>query len=134
MSLYYLAPRSRTEPKAEPKCKDKEELHVAFAIPADELANWESWLDTRGVYLQREYLPEHNQRFRRAAARPEDYHRRAPRATELDRIFRLESERTVSDDWVVRYDNRPPVPNALFGTPRTVLDPRQFQFAAKFSF
>ena len=58
------------------------------------------------VYLQREYLPEHNQRFARAAARPEDYHRHAPRATELDRIFRLESERTVSDDWVVRYDNR----------------------------
>jgi Homeodomain-like domain len=57
------------------------------------------------IYLQREYLPEHNQRFARAAARPEDYHRRAPRAAELDRIFRLESERTVSDDWVVRYEN-----------------------------
>jgi hypothetical protein len=51
-------------------------------------------------------LPEHNQRFGRCAARPEDYHRKAPCAAELDRIFRLESERTVSDDWVVRYDNR----------------------------
>jgi len=40
------------------------------------------------------------------AARPEDYHRRAPRAGELDRIFRLESERVVSQDWVVRYENR----------------------------
>jgi transposase len=58
------------------------------------------------VYLGREYLPEHNLRFARAAARPENYHRRAPRAAELDRIFRLESERTVSDDWVVRYGNR----------------------------
>jgi outer membrane receptor protein involved in Fe transport len=28
----------------------------------------------------------------------------------------------------------PPVPNALFGTPRVMLNPRQFQFAAKFSF
>ncbi|HSY58877.1 MAG TPA: TonB-dependent receptor [Terriglobales bacterium] len=28
----------------------------------------------------------------------------------------------------------PPVPNALFGTPRTMLNPRQFQFAAKLSF
>ena len=27
-------------------------------------------------------------------------------AAELDRIFRLESERTVSEDWVVRYENR----------------------------
>ena len=40
------------------------------------------------------------------AARPEDYHRRAPRAAELDGIFRLESERVVSQDWVVRYENR----------------------------
>jgi hypothetical protein len=58
------------------------------------------------VYLQREYLPEHNRRFARAAAKPEDYHRRAPRAAELDRIFRLENERTVSEDGVVRYGNR----------------------------
>ena len=28
----------------------------------------------------------------------------------------------------------PPVPNGAFGTPRTMLNPRQFQFAAKFSF
>ena len=51
-------------------------------------------------------MPEHNERFARGAARPEDYHRKAPCAAELERIFRLESERTVSDDWVVRYDNR----------------------------
>ena len=57
------------------------------------------------VYLRREYLPEHNRRFARAAARPEDYHRRAPRAAELDRIFRLENERTIGNDWVVRYAN-----------------------------
>ena len=31
---------------------------------------------------------------------------RAPRTAESDRIFRLESERMISDDWVVRYDNR----------------------------
>jgi len=58
------------------------------------------------AYLEGEYLPEHNRRFARPAARAEDYHRRAPRTAELDRIFRLESARTVSDDWVVRYDNR----------------------------
>ena len=49
------------------------------------------------VYLEREYLPEHNRRFARAAAKAEDYHRRAPRAAELDRIFRLENERTISE-------------------------------------
>ena len=62
--------------------------------------------EAANVYLRVEYLPEHNRRFARAAARPEDYHRRAPRAAELDKIFRLETERTVSEDWVVRYANR----------------------------
>src|ERR1700758_3217064 len=58
------------------------------------------------VFLENEYLPEHNRRFARPPARPEDYHRRAPRVAELDRIFRLESPRTIYNDWVVRYDNR----------------------------
>lgn len=62
--------------------------------------------EAANVYLQRDYLPEHNWRFARAAARPESYHRRAPRAAEMDRIFRLESERIVSEDGVVRYANR----------------------------
>ena len=61
--------------------------------------------EAANVYLRREYLPEHNRRFARAAARPEDYHRRAPRAAELDEIFRLENERTIGNDWVVRYAN-----------------------------
>ena len=58
------------------------------------------------AYLEAEYLPEHNGRFARGAARPEDYHRRPPRGAELDNVFRLESERAVSEDWVVRYANR----------------------------
>ena len=58
------------------------------------------------AYLESEYLPEHNRRFARRAAQPQDYHRRAPSARELDQIFRLESERTIGSDWVVRYDNR----------------------------
>jgi transposase len=62
--------------------------------------------EATNVYLEREYLVEHNRRFARAAARAEDYHRRAPRAAELDRIFRLENERTISNDWVLRYHNR----------------------------
>ena len=58
------------------------------------------------AYLQQEYLPEHNGRFRQAAAEAEDYHRRAPSAAALREVFRLESERIISNDWVVRYDNR----------------------------
>ncbi len=62
--------------------------------------------EAANVYLETEYLVEHNRRFARAAAKAEDYHRRAPRAAELDRIFRLENERTISQDGVVRYQNR----------------------------
>lgn len=28
------------------------ELHIAFAIPANELMNWESWLQTRGIAVE----------------------------------------------------------------------------------
>jgi hypothetical protein len=57
-------------------------------------------------YLQQDYLPEHNERFRCVAAEAENYHRRTPNATELREVFRLESERVIGNDWVVRYDNR----------------------------
>ena len=58
------------------------------------------------LYLQQEYLPEHNERFRCAAAEAENYHRQAPSEAELREVFRLESERIIGNDWVVRYDNR----------------------------
>jgi len=54
-------------------------------------------------YLEEEYLPEHNRRFAREAARPEDYHVRRPSAARLREVFRLETERWVSNDWVVQY-------------------------------
>jgi transposase len=57
-------------------------------------------------YLYTEYLAEHNRRFARPAARSEDYHRAAPSSQELDKIFRLQTERFVSNDWVVRYQGR----------------------------
>jgi hypothetical protein len=57
-------------------------------------------------YLENEYLPEHNRRFARAAAELEDYHGRKPSARELREIFRLETERTISNDWVIRHDGR----------------------------
>jgi hypothetical protein len=58
------------------------------------------------VYLQQEYLPEHNKRFRCAAAEAQDYHRQAPSEAELREVFRLESERMIGNDWVVRCGNR----------------------------
>jgi hypothetical protein len=57
-------------------------------------------------FLQAEYLPEHNRRFARPAAAEEDYHGPAPGKRALDEIFRMETERTLSNDWVVRHENR----------------------------
>jgi transposase len=54
-------------------------------------------------YLEAEYLPEHNRRFAQEAARPENYHVRAPSPAKLREVFRLETERWISNDWVVQY-------------------------------
>jgi hypothetical protein len=57
-------------------------------------------------YLEKVYLPEHNRRFARAPLQQQDYHRRAPSAAELRRALCLETQRRVSNDWVVRYQRR----------------------------
>src|SRR5260370_29964457 len=58
------------------------------------------------AFLEKTYLPEHNRRFRRRPAQPEDYHRAAPRAAEVEDVFHLETGRILGNDWVVRHDNR----------------------------
>jgi hypothetical protein len=58
------------------------------------------------AFLEKEYLPEHNRRFTRIPAQPEDYHRPTPRAAELNEAFHLETGRVIGNDWVVRHDNR----------------------------
>jgi len=58
------------------------------------------------LYLQQEYLPEHNRRFRSTAAEAQNYHHQAPSEAELREVFRLETERIIGHDWVVRCDNR----------------------------
>jgi hypothetical protein len=57
-------------------------------------------------YLETAYLAQHNRRFAQAAAKAEDYHGRKPSSRELRQIFRLESERAIGNDWVIRHDNR----------------------------
>lgn len=57
-------------------------------------------------YLEEKYLAEHNQRFAREAAGSEDYHRRKPPAWKLRQIFRLETERAIGNDWVIRHHGR----------------------------
>jgi transposase len=63
-------------------------------------------LDAANTFLTQTYWPEHNTRFTRTAAAPEDVHRRCPTVRQLDQIFHLEETRTVGEDWIVRYHNR----------------------------
>ena len=57
-------------------------------------------------FLQEQYLEQHNERYAREAAEAEDYHRKKPSGRELEQVFCLETERSISNDWVVRYENR----------------------------
>jgi len=59
--------------------------------------------EATNAYLEAEYLPAHNQRFAREAARAENYHVKTPSPAKLREVFRLETERWISNDWVVQY-------------------------------
>jgi transposase len=58
------------------------------------------------TYLETTYTADHNRRFAIAPAAPENFHLAVPRGLSLDSVFRLQHDRTISNDWVVRYDNR----------------------------
>jgi transposase len=57
-------------------------------------------------YLEQEYCDDHNRRFAVDAASDVDYHLPQPGAKQLREIFRLETERSLGNDWVARHDNR----------------------------
>ena len=63
-------------------------------------------VDAANAFLEREYWADHNRRFAQAPASTDDFHIAVSRGVQLDQVFRLEEKRTVSNDWVVRYDNR----------------------------
>ncbi len=63
-------------------------------------------IETANAFLETEYWADHNARFAQAPASSDDFHVARPRGLRLDTVFRLEEDRTVSNDWVVRYDNR----------------------------
>jgi transposase len=58
------------------------------------------------AFLEAEYWADHNRRFAHPPSSPDDFHVSVPRGVRLEAVFRLEQTRTVSNDWVVRYDNR----------------------------
>jgi transposase len=58
------------------------------------------------AYMEAHYLPALNRRFAKSPAQPQNYHRPRPSSADLDRAFRLETARWVSNDWVVSYNHR----------------------------
>jgi transposase len=57
-------------------------------------------------YMEQEYSDDHNQRFAIDPASEVDYHLPVPSGKRLREIFRLETWRTLGNDWVVRHENR----------------------------
>src|SRR3977135_235076 len=57
-------------------------------------------------YLEQEYCDDTNRRFASDAVSDGDYHLPAPGAQQLREILRLETERVLANDWVVRHENR----------------------------
>ena len=58
------------------------------------------------AFLRQRYLPDHNCRFTRTPADRDDFHGAAPDRLELERIFCLEQERVIGNDWVIHYEGR----------------------------
>jgi transposase len=62
--------------------------------------------DEANTFLKTDYLPEHNERFAGEPAEAADYHAKPPRSKRLNKIFRLQHERTISNDWVVQHGGK----------------------------
>jgi transposase len=62
--------------------------------------------DRANGYLAASYWSAHNARFARPPASPEDFHTPVPKGVDLAQVFRVETTRTVSNDWVVQHDTR----------------------------
>jgi hypothetical protein len=58
------------------------------------------------VHQDRLIKKRRRKKIDRYAGKPEDYHGRKPTARELRQIFRPETERTISNDWVIRHNGR----------------------------
>jgi hypothetical protein len=57
-------------------------------------------------YLGEEYCPQHNARYAQPAAAVQDDHLPSPGVRKLSKVFQLETDRVLSNDWVVQHDNR----------------------------
>lgn len=62
--------------------------------------------EAANAFLADGYLAQHNAKYAVVAREKTDYHLRVPARLDLEQVFCLEEERTVSPDWVVQYGQR----------------------------
>lgn len=60
-------------------------------------------IDEANEYLERTYLPQSNRRFTQEAVNATDAHRRLERSTNLDSVLSVVEQRTVAQDYTVRW-------------------------------
>jgi hypothetical protein len=65
-----------------------------------------STLEAANRFLEELYLPFWNERFATAPAEPSDTHRPLPKGVDLQRLFAETEERTLSNDFTIRYRNQ----------------------------
>lgn len=63
-------------------------------------------LDAANYFLINEFLPKYNARFRKEPASRANAHRRLSRQFDLDHILSEQFERTVQNDYTIRFNNR----------------------------
>ena len=63
-------------------------------------------IDGANEVLRGGFVDQLNEKFARVPAEKEDAHRPVPTGVRLAEVFCLEEERSVANDWVVRYHNR----------------------------
>ena len=102
LGIEIIAARS---PQAKGRVERNHGTHQDRLVKKLRLKNIRS-LEEADRFLQERYCAEHNARFARAAAAPQDLHLPSPGVRKLEKIFRLERERGLSNDWVVRDQNR----------------------------
>ncbi|HXY06431.1 MAG TPA: hypothetical protein VEI52_01155 [Terriglobales bacterium] len=92
-----------SSPQAKGRVEQNHRVHQDRLIKRPAAEGIDSYA-TENQHLEQKYLPGHNRRFARAAAKPEDYQGRKATVCELRQIFHLETKRTISKEWVIRYN------------------------------
>lgn len=92
-------------PQAKGRVERGHGTHQDRLIKKMRLKNISTYEDAN-EFLADKYLAQHNTKYAVLPREEADYHLRLPPRLDLEQVFCLEEERTVSPDWVVQYGKR----------------------------